>query len=172
MARVLLGFGGNLGDPVRTIEAALERLRRSRVAVLARSGFYRTPPWGPVPQPDFVNAAALIETDRAPPALLALTRSIEDDLGRERDVRWGPRSIDIDILDYDGSRLDSPDLVLPHPRMVERAFVLVPLLDIAPDWTIAGRTIRDWAAALDRTGISRIEPTGGARPAGGSEPAG
>jgi 2-amino-4-hydroxy-6-hydroxymethyldihydropteridine diphosphokinase len=163
VARALLGFGGNLGDPVAAIEAALTELDRRGAPIVARSGFYRTPPWGPVAQPDFVNLCAQIDTALAPPALLALTQSIETELGRTRDIRWGPRSIDIDVLAYEGIELASPGLAIPHPRLTERAFVLVPLLDIAPDWVVAGRPIRDWAESVDPAGITRIdaaEPVG------------
>ncbi len=121
------------------------------------SGFYRTPPWGPVPQPDFVNACAVAETVFAPRDLLRVTQSIERELGREPGLRFGPRAIDIDILDYAGQAIDEPGLTLPHPRLSERAFVLVPLAEIAPERIIAGRTIRDWAADADRTGIERLD---------------
>ena len=157
LPRVLLGFGGNVGDPVAAIEAAIGRLGSSGVAIIARSGFYRTPPWGPVAQPDFVNLCALAETDRAPRALLAVTQAIQRDLGRLPGPRWGPRPIDIDTLDYEGLRVNEPDLVIPHPGLTERAFVLIPLIEIAPDWIVAGRAIREWAAASDATGVVRME---------------
>lgn len=157
LATVLLAFGGNLGDPRATIRKALVRLGESGVRIDRSSSFYRTPPWGPVPQPDFVNACAAGETALAPLALLALTQSLERELGRVPAERWGPRAIDIDILDYDGRAIDEPGLVLPHPRMTERAFVLVPLVEIAPDRIIAARPVRDWAANVDRTGIVRLD---------------
>ena len=156
MPQVLLGFGGNLGDPAATIDAALARLDASGVAILARSGFYQTPPWGPVAQPDFINLCALAETAIPPGALLALTQTLEREFGREPGPRWGPRPLDIDILDYDGLVLEQADLVLPHPRLTERAFVLVPLAEIAPDRVIAGRTVREWAAEIDRSGVTRL----------------
>lgn len=156
MNRVLLGLGGNVGDPIAAIETALARLPGAGVTVLSLSRFYRTPPWGPVPQPDFINACASVETSQNPRDLLAATQAIERDLGRQPGERWGPRRIDIDILDYEHAALDEPGLTLPHPRLFERAFVLVPLMEIAPDRVIAGRTVRDWAASVDRTGIEPL----------------
>jgi 2-amino-4-hydroxy-6-hydroxymethyldihydropteridine diphosphokinase len=159
LPQVLLGFGGNLGDPAATIDAALARLDASGVAILARSGFYRTPPWGPVAQPDFINLCALAETAIPPGALLALTQALEREFGREPGPRWGPRPLDIDILDYDGLVIKQADLVLPHPRMCERAFVLVPLAEIVPERMVAGRKLREWAEASDRAGVVRIGST-------------
>lgn len=164
MPRLLLGFGGNLGDPIAAIETALARLDRSGVRIEARSGFYRTPPWGPVAQPDFVNLCALAETVLEPRALLALTQAIQRELGRMPGPRWGPRPIDIDTLDYEGVRVDDADLVIPHPGLTERPFVLVPLVEIAPDWIVAGRPIRDWAAEVETTGVVRIDAGAPARP--------
>ena len=155
VADVLLGFGGNLGDATAAIEAALRRLEAGGVRITARSPFYRTPAWGKTDQPDFVNACAAGETALAPRGLLDAIQRIEAQLGRERRERWGPRVIDIDILAYDDRVIDEPGLTIPHPRLTERAFVLVPLLDIAPDRVIAGRSVRDWAAGVDGGGIER-----------------
>ena len=155
---MLLALGANLGDAAMTIRRALDRLHESGVRIIRRSALYRTPPWGPVPQPDFANACAAGETALAPRALLALTQSIERELGRVPGERWGPRAIDIDILDYDGHAVDEPGLALPHPRVIERAFVLVPLADIAPEHVLAGRPVREWAESADRTGIERLDP--------------
>jgi 2-amino-4-hydroxy-6-hydroxymethyldihydropteridine diphosphokinase len=157
LPKVLLGLGGNLGDPVAAIETALDRLDRSGVRITARSAFYRTSPWGPVAQPDFVNACAVAETTLEPHALLALAQAIQRELGRQPGPRWGPRPIDIDTLDYEGVQVDDPDLEIPHPGLTERAFVLLPLLDIAPDWVVSSRPIREWAAEVDVTGIVRID---------------
>ena len=159
MAEVLLGFGGNLGDPVATIQAALRRLDESGVRISGRSRFYRTPAWGVTDQPDFVNLCARAETDLLPRELLALVQTTEAGLGRERRERWGPRAIDVDILAYDDLAIAEPGLTIPHPGLTERAFVLVPLLDIAPDRLIAGRSVRDWAIGVDRSGIEPIEPS-------------
>jgi 2-amino-4-hydroxy-6-hydroxymethyldihydropteridine diphosphokinase len=157
MAEVLLGLGGNLGDPVAAIEAALQRLDAEGVRVTRRSPLYRTPPWGVTEQPDFVNACVAAETTLSPAALLALIHRIEAALGRERRERWGPRPIDIDILAYGDEAVDEPGLTIPHPRLTERAFVLVPLCDIAPDHVIKGRTVRGWAETVRRDGITRME---------------
>lgn len=153
MADILLGLGGNLGEPLRTIDAALGELTRRGISVTARSQAYRTPPWGKVDQPDFVNLCAAAVTALDPRAVLDALLSVEVEFGRERRERWGPRTIDIDLLAYDDRILDAPGLHLPHPRLTERAFVLVPLSEIAGDRVIRGRKVSEWAAAADRTGI-------------------
>ncbi len=158
MPEVLLGLGGNLGDPVATIGAALDGLQAGGVRIARRSRWYRTVPWGVADQPDFMNVCVAGVTDLSPRALLELIHATEAALGRERHERWGPRPIDIDILTYGNDRIDEPGLQIPHPCMSERAFVLVPLLDIAPDYLLAGRPVRDWAATIDRSGIEPIEP--------------
>ena len=156
MAEVLLGFGGNLGDPIAAIESALQWLDAGGVRITARSPFYRTLAWGRTDQPDFVNLCAAAQTALTPHGLLDTIQCIEAALGRERRERWGPRAIDIDILAYDDTIIDEPGLTIPHPHLTERAFVLVPLRDIAPDWIIAGRSLRAWASGADRSGIERI----------------
>jgi 2-amino-4-hydroxy-6-hydroxymethyldihydropteridine diphosphokinase len=156
VADVLLGLGGNLGDAAATIVAALARLEEAGVEMVARSSLYRTAPWGKTDQPPFVNACAVVRTDLHPRALLDRILTVESDLGRRRGERWGPRTIDIDILDYDGLALDEPGLTLPHPRLTERAFVLIPLAEIAPDRVVAGRPVRDWAADADASGVTRL----------------
>ena len=158
MPEVLLGLGGNLGDPVATTEAALHRLEAEGVRVTRRSAWYRTAPWGMTDQPPFVNLCVAAETDLSPGALLEAIHGTEGALGRKRGLRWGPRTIDIDILAYGDLKVEEPGLDIPHPRLTERGFVLVPLLDIAPDRMIGGRTVRDWASHVDRSGIERIEP--------------
>ena len=162
VAEVLLGLGGNLGDPAAAITAALARLDAEGVRIRARSSLYRTAPWGVAGQPDFVNACAAAETALAPRALLERIHAVEAALGRERRERWGPRIVDIDVLDYDGLALDEPGLTLPHPRLTERAFVLVPLAEIAPERLIRGRTVREWAAEADARDVTRlVTPAGG-----------
>jgi 2-amino-4-hydroxy-6-hydroxymethyldihydropteridine diphosphokinase len=155
---VLLGLGGNLGDPIAAIGAAVDQLEAGGVRIVRRSRPYRTAPWGVADQPDFVNLCAAGETAMAPRALLDLIGRVEAALGRERRERWGPRPIDIDILTYGDERIDEPGLTIPHPRLTERAFVLVPLVDIAADRLVEGRTVRDWAASIDRSGVEPIEP--------------
>ncbi|MCJ2027393.1 2-amino-4-hydroxy-6-hydroxymethyldihydropteridine diphosphokinase [Methylobacterium sp. J-067] len=125
------------------------------IRVVARSPDYRTPPWGKTDQPWFLNGAVAIETDLDPHALLDACQGIERDLGRIREERWGPRIIDIDVLAYEGAAVEDERLVLPHRYVRERAFVLVPLNEIAPDLTIGGETVSDALAKLDRTGIAR-----------------
>ena len=158
MRDVLLGLGGNLGDPARSIREALRRLETRGVAIRQVSSLYRTAPWGPVPQPDFLNACAAGETDLAPEALLAAAKEIELELGRVEGPRWGPRTVDIDILALGDLALDSPGLAVPHPRLTERAFVLVPLAEIVPDRVIGGRTVAEWRAEADGSGVSWIGP--------------
>ncbi len=163
MAEALIGLGGNLSDVAATIEQALAALEADGVRVLARSSNWRTPPWGKTDQPAFVNACILAETGLEPRALLDLCLEVERRLGRRREERWGPRVIDLDLLDVDGRVIDEPGLTLPHPRLSERAFVLVPLAEIAPDRVVAGARVRDHLAAVDTAGIERIEGSRGSR---------
>jgi 2-amino-4-hydroxy-6-hydroxymethyldihydropteridine diphosphokinase len=152
-----LGLGGNLGDVRAAIERALAALAtHPQVALTTRSSFYRTPPWGPVAQPPFLNMAALIRTDLSPHALLDLCLAIEAGEGRLRAERYGPRTLDIDILTFADLALDDERLTLPHPRLLERAFALVPLAEIAPDLLIGGSTVREAAQRVDRTGIEKV----------------
>jgi 2-amino-4-hydroxy-6-hydroxymethyldihydropteridine diphosphokinase len=149
-----LGLGGNIGDPVRAMAAALATLdARADCRVAAVSRLYRTPPWGKTDQSYFFNACAAVETLMAPEALLGLCLSIERDMKRERIERWGPRTLDIDVLTFEGVEQDAPRLELPHPRMTERGFVLMPLADIAPELTVRGRAVSDWLAGADVAGI-------------------
>lgn len=154
MSHAWIGLGGNLGDPLGQMAEALRRLdRHSGVCVETVSSVYRTPPWGKTDQPDFLNACAGLRTDLSPADLLALCLDVERGLHRERNERWGPRTIDIDLLDHDGRQVETDALVLPHPRMTERAFVLVPLAEIAPDLVLDGRRVDEIAASLDAAGI-------------------
>lgn len=131
-----IGLGANLGEAAETVERAFERLG-TLGSVRARSRLYRTQPWGVRDQPAFVNAAAILETSLQPHDLLAGLQAIERDLGRVPSPRWGPRAIDLDLLFYDDLELSSPALSLPHPRALERAFVLVPLAEIDPRYQAA-----------------------------------
>ena len=126
----------------------------------ARSSDYRTPPWGVTDQPPFVNAVIAVATSLAPRDLFARAIAVERALGRDRshERRWGPRPIDLDLLAYDDVVVSDVDLTLPHPRLFERAFVLVPLAEIAPDRVIAGIRVRDALARLDTTGIEKLAP--------------
>lgn len=158
MTQAYIGLGGNLGDPVHAMAEALRALDASETTrVVAVSPVFRTPPWGPVEQPPFLNACAAIETALSAEALLSLCLSIEASLHRDRSVRWGPRTIDLDILDYGGATVRSDRLTLPHPRMGERAFVLVPLAEIAPHFSVRDRRIVECLAELDTAGIVRLD---------------
>lgn len=136
-----LGLGGNLGDPVAAFAAALKALAaHPRIRLGKVSSVYRTPPWGRLDQPEFLNMAALIETSLSATELLALVLDIEKRQGRERLERWGPRTLDIDILSYGDDEIDQPGLQVPHPRLAERAFALAPLAEVAPMLAIGGQT--------------------------------
>jgi 2-amino-4-hydroxy-6-hydroxymethyldihydropteridine diphosphokinase len=156
---VLLALGGNVGDVRATLDRAEAMLcERSDVRVAARSSDYRTPPWGATDQPPFVNRCLTVETSLPPLALLDRAQAVERVLGRDRahERRWGPRTVDIDILAYDDMAFDDPRLTLPHPRLFERAFVLVPLAEIAPDRSIAGVRVKDALARVDSAGIEKL----------------
>jgi 2-amino-4-hydroxy-6-hydroxymethyldihydropteridine diphosphokinase len=151
-----LGLGSNIGDRAAMIAGALQELEARGIArITARSSLWRTAPWGFTEQEDFANLCALAETRLPPPQLLAAIKRLETDLGRTAGIRWGPRAIDIDILFYDDLKSEAADLSLPHRELFRRAFVLVPLAEIAPDLTIAGQKIGDAAQAIDRAGIER-----------------
>lgn len=149
--RALLGLGANLGDPVATLNEAKTRLDAVG-RVTAASSLYRTPPWGIAEQPPFVNAALALETALDPDALLAALKVLERELGRVASVRWGPRAIDLDILAIDGVQRDDPHLTIPHARLYERAFALVPLAEIEPAFAAA----RDALPAGDLAAVERI----------------
>ncbi len=132
MATVFLGIGSNRGNRAKQCARALELLQEYGVKIIARSSIYKTEPWGRREQPWFLNMVVEAETDHAPHALLAHVKKIESKLGRTETVRWGPREIDIDILLYDDIIVQDHDLVIPHPLMHKREFVLRPLAEIAP----------------------------------------
>lgn len=155
MSRALLGLGGNIGDVRTRFRHAIAKLCE-KGEVLARSSDYETPPWGVEDQPHFINAAVVMRTDLSPHALLAWVQAVETQFGRERKLRWGPRTLDIDILAYDDLVLDTPHLTLPHPHLHERAFVLAPLCEIAPDWHIGGVSIQALAQRIDLTGVRKL----------------
>lgn len=159
MANVLIALGGNVGDVRATFAKAIANICGMAQAILiARSSDYATPPWGDEQQEPFVNACIEIETSLDPHALLFTLHKIEKKFGRDRasERRWGPRPLDLDIIAYDDVRLDKPELTLPHPRLFERAFVLVPLTEIVPDRPIAGQTPRQALAKVSADGIERL----------------
>jgi 2-amino-4-hydroxy-6-hydroxymethyldihydropteridine diphosphokinase len=161
MAEALVALGGNVGAVRNTLERAIAALcDGTEVRLIAKSSHYRTPPWGDENQPPFVNLAIAVATELAPHALLARAQDVERRLGRDRIAgrRWGPRTIDLDLIAYDDIALGTPDLTLPHPRWRERAFVLVPLAEIAPERVIGGIRVRDALARVDATGIEQLPP--------------
>jgi 2-amino-4-hydroxy-6-hydroxymethyldihydropteridine diphosphokinase len=155
-----VGLGSNLADPPRQLRLALEALGRlPRTRLVAVSDFFRNPPMGVLDQPDFVNAAAAVLTRLSARDLLAALKEIERAQGRERGPgsRWGPRELDLDLLVYGSTRLDEVGLVIPHPGIAERNFVLFPLLEIAPGLTIPGvGRVAELAARLDCSGLERL----------------
>jgi 2-amino-4-hydroxy-6-hydroxymethyldihydropteridine diphosphokinase len=159
MADVLIALGGNVGDVRATFQKAIGNICGMAQAVLkARSSDYATPPWGDEQQARFINACIDIDTSLDPHALMFTLHKIEKKFGRDRnnERRWGPRTLDLDLLAYDDLALDKPELTLPHPRLFERAFVLVPLAEIVPDRLIAGRSVRAALAQLSTEGIERL----------------
>jgi 2-amino-4-hydroxy-6-hydroxymethyldihydropteridine diphosphokinase len=153
-----LGLGSNLGDRLANLQGAVDRLAsEGGIRVDASSRVWETAPVGGPEQPDYLNAVVRVQTDRAPEELLAACRSVESALGRERSERWGPRTIDVDVLLYDGRVVDEPDLVVPHPRIAERAFVVLPLLELEPDPILPdGRRLVD--LRLDTSGVAPFAP--------------
>lgn len=152
--RATLGLGGNLDNPVRAMALALRTLDgRDDVTVAAVSRVYRTPPWGKTDQSFFYNSCASVDTTLSPEALLDVCLEIEREMKRVRIERWGPRTIDIDVLTYGDIEQTEPLLTIPHPRMTERGFVLMPLADFAPDLMVSGRKVVDWLGDVDVEGI-------------------
>ena len=158
MTVAFLGLGGNIGDPERAMGEALDHLQANpAISVEAVSALYETPPWGKTDQPRFLNAAARIGTTLAPRDLLEAVLAVERDLGRDRTERWGPRTIDVDILLYGEIAVDEHGLTIPHPRLAERIFALAPLVDLAPEARIDGQPAAAILQALDRTGLVRVK---------------
>jgi 2-amino-4-hydroxy-6-hydroxymethyldihydropteridine diphosphokinase len=161
VAEALLALGGNVGEVRDTLDRAIAMLCEGpEVRLKARSSDYATPPWGVTDQPRFVNLCIAAETTLSPHQLLDRMQAVERALGRDRSREryWGERPIDIDLIAYDDVALDAPGLKLPHPRLFERAFVLVPLAEIAPGRAIAGVPVRDALARVDVAGIERLPP--------------
>ena len=153
-----LGLGGNIGDVVDTLQKALVRLHGiDGIEIVQVSPLYKTPPWGITSQNWFVNGCVEVATTLLPEQLLENCQAIENALHRKRTLRWGPRTIDIDILTFSGFASEDEHLSIPHPRMLARAFVLVPLADIVPDLLILGKPVSHWCDAVDQTGIERLD---------------
>ncbi|MDR3374823.1 MAG: 2-amino-4-hydroxy-6-hydroxymethyldihydropteridine diphosphokinase [Ancalomicrobiaceae bacterium] len=169
-AHAILALGGNIGDVSTTMDEALRRLATTNIRLLARSADYLTPPWGKTDQPPFLNLCAEVATGLSPEGLLLACLAVEAALGRIRREKWGPRVIDIDLIFYRGAdgrevKMATETLTLPHPLTLERAFVVVPLAEIAPDLILSGRRIGDVAAELlPGSGIVRLERGAGPNP--------
>ncbi|WP_404386189.1 2-amino-4-hydroxy-6-hydroxymethyldihydropteridine diphosphokinase [Caenispirillum salinarum] len=159
---VLIALGANLpsrlGGPRETLAAALDDLAARGVRTVARSRWYRTPPWPPSDQPWYVNAVACVATDLDPAALLAVLHAVEHDLGRARTVPNAARPVDLDLIAH-GTHVMEGNITVPHPRLQERAFVLLPLRDVAPGWVDprSGRPVDDLVAALPADDVAACE---------------
>jgi 2-amino-4-hydroxy-6-hydroxymethyldihydropteridine diphosphokinase len=161
LTQAVLGLGGNIGDTRTLMAQALKELASTPgIALNAVSALYETPPWGKTDQPPFLNAAALIETTLSPRDLLDAILEVERKLGRHRAERWGPRTVDIDILLFGEDAVDEPGLKIPHPHLHERAFALRPLVDVLPGAAFAGCRAEDWLAQLGQIRMKRIAASG------------
>lgn len=153
-----IGLGSNIGDKAANIERAIALLTQDGgVRLVARSKLYRSAPWGVTDQDWFVNAVIAVATAQSPRALLERVQAVENEMGRVRRRHWGERIIDVDILTYRDLVIAEPDFVVPHPKIAERAFVLVPLHDVAPDIRIAGRSIDMALSNLDAKDVTLLE---------------
>ncbi len=154
--RAYLGIGSNLGDRAAHLQGAVDALGRvDGVRIVGVSRVYETSPVGGPPQPDYLNAVVAVDTELTARALLGVAHEVEAAAERVRTVRWGPRTLDVDVLLVGDERVDEPDLVVPHPRMAERAFVIVPLADLAPEWE--GRLPAD-TASVRPAGLALVLP--------------
>jgi 2-amino-4-hydroxy-6-hydroxymethyldihydropteridine diphosphokinase len=154
-----IALGSNIGDSLTILEAATETLATtSGIILTAKSSWYKTKAVGS-PQPDYINGCAIVQVDMSPQLLLETLLQIENQFGRIRRERWGPRTLDLDLLLYDDLILNTPNLQVPHPRMRERAFVLVPLAEIAPDWIepISGYAIKELVKEVDCSEVHLLE---------------
>lgn len=157
MRKAYIGLGSNMGDRQSLLQRSMHLLQKERVVtVTAVSPLYESEPVGGPRQGAYLNACAALETDLTPVMLLRRMLEVENKLGRVRKRRWGPRTVDMDLLLYDTLIMNTPALILPHPRMAERLFVLAPLSDIAPDLTIPGtaKTVVALKSSLDPTGVT------------------
>ena len=162
MALAWIGLGSNLanhlGDPRDLLVKAVAQLRR--LGEVRVSSLYSSAPMGPQDQPDYLNAVAEVDTDLSPEALLAYLQGLEQSAGRQRLRRWGERSLDLDILLMQGVQMQQPELTIPHIGLMQRAFVVQPLLELDPALQVDGVYLRDLAIAQSTEGIRRIEPLG------------
>lgn len=154
----IIALGSNLGDKAGNIDTAIRLLTEtSDIRLIARSRNFATEPWGKTDQDWFVNACISVATELSPRALLGRCQEIERRMGRVHTEKWGPRIIDLDLLIYRDRAVCEPDLVLPHPYIKDRAFVLAPLMDIAPDAMLGGRSVRALYEAIDRAGVRPLQ---------------
>ncbi|MGM0501712.1 MAG: 2-amino-4-hydroxy-6-hydroxymethyldihydropteridine diphosphokinase [Bacillota bacterium] len=155
MEKVYLGLGTNLGDKEKNLRTAVELIGKiNAVELTAVSSIYQTEPWGYTEQNDFLNLCVELKTDLEAAELLGKCQKIENELGRIREERWGPRIIDIDILIYDDLELVTPELTIPHPRIEERAFVLVPLQELNPELVINDLKIGEWLDKIEEDTVT------------------
>lgn len=153
----IIGLGSNIGDKRANIARAMALLcEAGDIELVRRSRDYRSAPWGKMDQDWFVNACISVATELSPEALLARCQEVEQKLRRVRQERWGPRTIDLDILVWRDVVANDPVLILPHPRITDRAFVLVPLAEIAPSLLIKGRPVCDWLAGIDARDVEAL----------------
>lgn len=156
MARVLLSIGANLGDRLAALQSVLDAMGEDFRNVRA-SRVYETAPWGILDQPPFLNAVLAADTELTPHQVLAFAHACEQAAARVRDQRWGPRTLDVDIIDYEHLVLHDPDLTLPHPRAHERAFVLVPLVEVEPEAELPGLGLAsDFLQVLGQQGVAAV----------------
>ncbi|CAA2139443.1 2-amino-4-hydroxy-6-hydroxymethyldihydropteridine diphosphokinase [Hyphomicrobium sp. ghe19] len=155
----VLALGTNLGNRIENIEEAIRRLTADgSIRLVSRSKLYRSAPWGVTDQDWFINACIAIQTTLSPHELLKRCQAVENDMGRVRTIRWGPRVIDVDILTFKDLAIADPDLAVPHPLIAERAFVLVPLKDVAPELRLNGRSIDAMLEKLDASEVEAVQP--------------
>jgi 2-amino-4-hydroxy-6-hydroxymethyldihydropteridine diphosphokinase len=155
--QIYISLGSNLGDRAANLMTAIVHMGEC-ISNIQKSPLYETPPWGVLEQPTFLNMAITGTTQLTPYRLLAFLKKIEGEMGRVETLHWGPRVIDLDILLYGDLQVQRPRLTIPHANITERAFVLVPLADLAPQLVIPGtdRTVNQWLQTVDRSGISRL----------------
>ncbi|MFC3094868.1 2-amino-4-hydroxy-6-hydroxymethyldihydropteridine diphosphokinase [Alteromonas sediminis] len=157
---VFLGLGSNMGNSVRTLQEAVDSLTADeQTHLVALSSFYQSAPMGPQDQPDYINAVCQISTTHSPEALLSLCQRIENQYGRERhpDERWGPRTLDVDILLFGEEAVNTPDLTIPHAGLADREFVLVPLFELVPSLIMPnGQPLAKWVSACSLDGLRRL----------------
>lgn len=157
MTKAYLSLGSNMGAREDNLKRSIDYLDgHENINVKSVSAYYETEPWGYTDQEAFLNIALGIETSLTPEALLGVCQEVEEALKRVRKFHWGPRTIDVDILTYGAYTSQSAELTIPHPRMTERGFVLVPLAEIAPELIINGKKVLDWLSEVDQTGIRKI----------------